>query len=73
MLERGTMIKNYYCPVCKKLKNRLQIKRIDDGRAWWYQCKWCHSDHIESRNYVFETMASKLIDEPKDGYRPYKN
>lgn len=51
-------MKKYYCPVCKKFKNRFQLKRVDDTREFWLTCRWCHSSNIQKT----ETLIKKLVD-----------
>lgn len=51
-------MKKYYCPTCKKFKNRLQLKREDDTRVAWLTCRWCHNSNI----YTVEDVLEKLIE-----------
>lgn len=51
-------MKKYYCPTCKKFKNRLQLKREDDTRFAWLTCRWCHNSNI----YTAEDVFGKLIE-----------
>lgn len=51
-------LKKYYCPNCKKFKNRLQLKREDDTRVVFFTCRWCHNSNI----YNTEDILYKLID-----------
>ena len=51
-------MKKYYCPTCKKFKNRWQVQRTDDTRTVFLSCKWCHHSNI----YKTEDVINKLID-----------
>ena len=51
-------MKKYYCPTCKRFKNRLQLKKEDDTRTCWLTCRWCHHSNI----YSIEDILEKLID-----------
>lgn len=58
-------MKKYYCPTCKKFKNRMQLKKVDDTRVAFYECRYCHSHNI----YTTEDVINKLISHtlaPKD-------
>ena len=55
-------MKKYYCADCKKFKNRYQLKRVDDTRVAFYECRWCHNHQI----YKTEDIMHKLIDETLD-------
>ncbi len=54
-------MKRYYCPKCKALKHRFQLKRVDDTRVAWLTCRWCHSSNI----YTTEDVLLKLIESAK--------
>lgn len=56
-LSKDKEMKKYYCPVCRKFKSRLQLKRVDDTRVSWLTCRWCHSSNI----YTAEDLLNKLI------------
>lgn len=54
----GGYMKKYYCPTCKRFKNRWQLKKEDDTRVYYFTCKWCHNSNI----YLTEDILEKLID-----------
>ena len=51
-------MKKYYCPTCKRFKNRWQLKKENDTRICYFTCRWCHNSNI----YLTEHILEKLID-----------
>lgn len=50
-------MKKYYCPTCKKFKNRRELQKNNDGRVSFFTCRWCHNSNI----YKTEDVMCKLI------------
>lgn len=51
-------MKKYYCPTCKKFKHRWQLKKVDDTRVAFYECRCCHNHNV----YKTEDVVDMLID-----------
>lgn len=60
------MMKKYYCSECGCTKNRFQIKKVNNFRMVWYECRYCHSSKIYNLNSIIEELAT-LIDFHKFG------
>lgn len=57
-------MKRYYCPNCKKFKNRLQLKKEDDTRVAYLTCRWCHNSNIYTTEDILHKLINKtLLDE----------
>lgn len=50
-------MKKFYCPTCKKFKRRIDVKKVDDCRCYWYTCRWCHQDVKYSESVLEELLA----------------
>ena len=50
-------MKKYYCPTCGEFKHRWQLKKVDDTRVAFYECRYCHNSNI----YTTEDVMNKLI------------
>ena len=57
------MIPRFYCEYCGKFKNRFQVKRKDDTRVYWYECKWCHNHVNYTRNILEKYLSGKGVKE----------
>lgn len=53
----GKNMKKYYCPTCGEFKHRWQLKKVDDTRVAFYECRYCHNSNI----YTTEDVMNKLI------------
>ena len=53
-------MKKYYCPVCKEFKNRLQVKKADDTRTVFFECRYCHCQEMYLTENLIKEMAEKL-------------
>lgn len=56
-LLMGKNMKKYYCPTCGEFKHRWQLKKVDDTRVAFYECRYCHNSNI----YTTEDVMNKLI------------
>lgn len=54
-------MKNYYCPVCKQFKNRLQLKKQDDTRVAYLTCRYCHSSNIFTTEDIMKKLISRSL------------
>jgi len=58
----------FYCPHCKKIKNRLQVAKGTDGvRFYWHRCRDCGTQVIELKQALEQVISStrRLVDEDK--------
>ena len=55
-----TMLPKFYCPTCKKFKHRWEVRIKDDTRMYWYECKWCHEQVVETV-YVVENVLKLVL------------
>ena len=54
------MIPRFFCPTCKKFKNRLQVsRRTDYVRFYWYECRWCHNVVQDTKELLQEMLAER--------------
>lgn len=53
-------MKKYYCPSCGELKSRIQLKRKDDTRVAFYECRYCHSSKIYLTKDIIQILANKI-------------
>jgi hypothetical protein len=51
-------MKKYYCPKCKKFKNRFQLKLKDDTRSYWLECRWCHEQVKLTEEVLLEVIMN---------------
>lgn len=62
----------YYCPKCRRLKNRFQVaKGTDHIRFYWHRCRECGTQVIgldkAIRDAIVETR--KLVDVELEGVK----
>ena len=50
--------RRYYCPTCKQVKKRFEVKLVNDTRFYWYECKWCHNP-VKTIWKAIEDMLNK--------------
>ena len=36
----------FYCPTCKEIKSRLNVKKRKFSNHKWYECRQCHNEVI---------------------------
>lgn len=53
-------MKRFYCAKCGELKNRFQIRRKNDTRVAFYECKYCHSQKIYFTEDIICILINKL-------------
>lgn len=52
-----TMLPKFYCPTCKKFKNRWEVI-LTNSTMNWYECKWCH-ENVKFSKDAIENMLNK--------------
>lgn len=52
------ILSKFYCISCGQFKNRLQVKKRDDTRSYWYDCKWCHNQVSYTKDLMAKTLKS---------------
>lgn len=58
----------YYCPHCKKIKNRFQVARGTDGiRFYWHRCRECGTQVIGLKEALEDVIsaARMYVDDEK--------
>lgn len=53
------ILKKFYCPTCKELKSRLEVKKEDDTRCYYYVCEWCHKQVMYTENKLNEIFRKE--------------
>ena len=56
----------FYCPHCKKIKNRFQVAKGTDGiRFYWHRWRACGTQVIELKQVLEQVISStrKLVDD----------
>jgi len=56
----------FYCPHCKKVKNRFQVAKGTDGvRFYWHRCRECGTQVIELKQVLEQVISStrRLVDD----------
>lgn len=54
-------MKKYYCPNCKRFKNRFQLKKENDTRVAYFTCRWCHNSNIYNITDVLHKLIEKSL------------
>lgn len=52
----------FYCPHCKKIKNRFQVARGTDGiRFYWYRCRECGTKVIGLKEALEDVISATRV------------
>lgn len=69
------ILPKFYCPTCKKLKHVWEVKKQDDFRCYWYECRWCHKQVTYTKDVVEDiiNVHERLNEIRNSTTQPQKN
>lgn len=51
----------YWCPKCKRIKNRFQVAYgTDNVRFYWFRCRACGSEVCSLRSRIEEILSHEV-------------
>ena len=54
-----SLFKKYYCPTCKKILKRKDVKKWDDGRYIYNRCTYCGHKHAPELEIALIELLEK--------------